>query len=154
MATVSNPAVPVKLQRVPKRGVPSLDEDLLDVLRCCLKKDPVERITTEVSTQPGSADRLAYALILLHDFTMEAAITWSEARKASYVRHAVREYTIHKALHHRNIVSLTDQPHSALCPLDMLIVFVAAAVFLSVASAVCFCRACSPTPSCSVACNL
>lgn len=33
---------------------------------------------------------------------------WSEARKASYVRHAVREYTIHKALHHRNIVSLTD----------------------------------------------
>lgn len=34
--------------------------------------------------------------------------TWSEARKASYVRHAVREYTIHKALHHRNIVSLTD----------------------------------------------
>lgn len=112
MATVSNPAVPVKLQRVPKRGVPSLDEDLLDVMRCCLKKDPVERITTEVSTRPGSADWLAYALILLHDFTMEAAITWSEARKASYVRHAVREYTIHKALHHRNIVSLTDQPHS------------------------------------------
>jgi serine/threonine protein kinase len=34
--------------------------------------------------------------------------TWSEARKASYVRHAVREYTIHKALHHKNIVSLTD----------------------------------------------
>jgi serine/threonine protein kinase len=34
--------------------------------------------------------------------------TWSESRKASYVRHAVREYTIHKALRHTNIVSLTD----------------------------------------------
>ncbi|WIA41189.1 hypothetical protein OEZ86_004804 [Tetradesmus obliquus] len=34
--------------------------------------------------------------------------TWSESRKASYVRHAVREYTIHKALAHTNIVSLSD----------------------------------------------
>lgn len=34
--------------------------------------------------------------------------SWSESRKASYVRHAVREYTIHKALRHTNIVSLTD----------------------------------------------
>jgi serine/threonine protein kinase len=33
---------------------------------------------------------------------------WSEARKASYVKHAVREYNIHKALRHVNIVSLTD----------------------------------------------
>lgn len=33
---------------------------------------------------------------------------WSEARKASYVKHAVREYNIHKALRHINIVSLTD----------------------------------------------
>eukprot|EP00882_Tetradesmus_deserticola_P028967 GHRQ01032320.1.p2 GENE.GHRQ01032320.1~~GHRQ01032320.1.p2 ORF type:complete len:119 (-),score=23.64 GHRQ01032320.1:788-1144(-) len=34
--------------------------------------------------------------------------TWSEQRKAGYVRHAVREYTIHKALRHTNIVTLSD----------------------------------------------
>ncbi|KAI8467739.1 MAG: kinase-like domain-containing protein [Monoraphidium minutum] len=33
---------------------------------------------------------------------------WAEAKKASYVRHAVREYSIHKALRHPNIVGLLD----------------------------------------------
>lgn len=34
--------------------------------------------------------------------------SWPAARKASYVRHAVREYEIHKALRHTNIVALVD----------------------------------------------
>lgn len=33
---------------------------------------------------------------------------WSEAKKASYVKHSVREYHIHRALHHPRIVSLLD----------------------------------------------
>lgn len=33
---------------------------------------------------------------------------WSEAKKASYVKHSVREYHIHKALDHPRIVSLLD----------------------------------------------
>ncbi|KAG9149107.1 hypothetical protein Leryth_010706 [Lithospermum erythrorhizon] len=33
---------------------------------------------------------------------------WSEDKKQSYVRHAIREYNIHKSLIHRNIVRLWD----------------------------------------------
>ncbi|KAL6769882.1 hypothetical protein ACKKBG_A32735 [Auxenochlorella protothecoides x Auxenochlorella symbiontica] len=33
---------------------------------------------------------------------------WSELKKASYVKHSVREYHIHKKLHHPRIVSLVD----------------------------------------------
>ncbi|KDD75352.1 protein kinase, partial [Helicosporidium sp. ATCC 50920] len=33
---------------------------------------------------------------------------WSEAKKGSYVKHSVREYHIHKKLHHPRIVSLLD----------------------------------------------
>ena len=33
---------------------------------------------------------------------------WSESKKASYVKHSVREYHIHKQLHHPRIVSLLD----------------------------------------------
>jgi tousled-like kinase len=33
---------------------------------------------------------------------------WNEAKKQSYVRHAVREYNIHKSLKHRRVVALTD----------------------------------------------
>ena len=33
---------------------------------------------------------------------------WSESRKQSYVKHAIREYNIHKALNHPNIVRLLD----------------------------------------------
>jgi tousled-like kinase len=33
---------------------------------------------------------------------------WSEAKKASYVKHSVREYHIHRGLHHPRIVSLLD----------------------------------------------
>jgi tousled-like kinase len=33
---------------------------------------------------------------------------WSEVKKASYVKHSVREYKIHKNLHHPKIVSLLD----------------------------------------------
>ena len=33
---------------------------------------------------------------------------WSESKKASYVKHSVREYHIHKELHHPRIVSLLD----------------------------------------------
>lgn len=33
---------------------------------------------------------------------------WSEARKANYVRHATREFRIHKALAHPHIVALLD----------------------------------------------
>ena len=33
---------------------------------------------------------------------------WPEARKQSYVRHTVREYHIHKALDHPNVVRLHD----------------------------------------------
>ena len=34
--------------------------------------------------------------------------SWPATRKASYVRHAVREYEIHKSLQHTNIVALVD----------------------------------------------
>jgi tousled-like kinase len=34
--------------------------------------------------------------------------TWSEAKKSSYVKHAIREYHIHKSLCHPNIVALRD----------------------------------------------
>ena len=34
--------------------------------------------------------------------------TWHESKKASYVRHAVREYNIHKSLRHPRIVALLD----------------------------------------------
>lgn len=33
---------------------------------------------------------------------------WAESKKASYVRHAVREYNIHKGLRHARIVALLD----------------------------------------------
>jgi len=33
---------------------------------------------------------------------------WSESKKASYVKHSVREYHIHRNLHHPRIVSLLD----------------------------------------------
>ncbi|KAK9790331.1 hypothetical protein WJX73_000944 [Symbiochloris irregularis] len=33
---------------------------------------------------------------------------WSESKKASYVKHAIREYNIHRALQHPRIVSLMD----------------------------------------------
>jgi tousled-like kinase len=33
---------------------------------------------------------------------------WSEAKKASYVKHSVREYHIHRGLNHPRIVSLLD----------------------------------------------
>lgn len=33
---------------------------------------------------------------------------WSEQKKQSYIRHAIREYNIHKTLVHPNIVRLWD----------------------------------------------
>lgn len=33
---------------------------------------------------------------------------WSEEKKQTYVRHAIREYNIHKSLVHRHIVRLWD----------------------------------------------
>ena len=33
---------------------------------------------------------------------------WSESKKASYVKHAIREYNIHRSLQHPRIVSLMD----------------------------------------------
>ena len=33
---------------------------------------------------------------------------WSDAKKASYVRHATREFEIHKRLQHPSIVALID----------------------------------------------
>lgn len=33
---------------------------------------------------------------------------WSEARKEGYIKHACREYNIHKSLNHPNVVSLID----------------------------------------------
>lgn len=33
---------------------------------------------------------------------------WSEEKKQSYIRHAIREYNIHKTLVHNNIVRLWD----------------------------------------------
>jgi serine/threonine protein kinase len=33
---------------------------------------------------------------------------WSEEKKQSYIRHAIREYNIHKTLVHTNIVRLWD----------------------------------------------
>ena len=47
---------------------------------------------------------LAPAAVKVHQLNR----AWSEARKASYVRHAVREYSIHKALRHPNVVRLLD----------------------------------------------
>lgn len=61
-------------------------------------------VVTHSGQMCGDACPLPAAMLQIHQLNS----TWSEARKASYVRHAVREYTIHKALHHRNIVSLTD----------------------------------------------
>jgi len=34
--------------------------------------------------------------------------SWNEAKKASYVRHALREYNIHRGLSHARIVALLD----------------------------------------------
>ena len=34
--------------------------------------------------------------------------SWSESKKASYVKHAIREYNIHRALRHPRIVGLMD----------------------------------------------
>lgn len=34
--------------------------------------------------------------------------TWNEQKKQSYVKHAIREYDIHKSLRHPHIVSLID----------------------------------------------
>eukprot|EP00878_Enallax_costatus_P016598 GHUV01017416.1.p1 GENE.GHUV01017416.1~~GHUV01017416.1.p1 ORF type:complete len:751 (+),score=214.00 GHUV01017416.1:207-2459(+) len=47
---------------------------------------------------------LKFVAIKIHQLNS----TWSEQRKASYVKHSVREYQIHKRLRHPNIVSLTD----------------------------------------------
>ena len=33
---------------------------------------------------------------------------WSEGKKASYVKHAIREYNIHRSLRHPRIVGLQD----------------------------------------------
>ena len=33
---------------------------------------------------------------------------WSDAKKASYVKHATREFSIHKSLQHPRIVALVD----------------------------------------------
>eukprot|EP00963_Diacronema_lutheri_P001023 scaffold64_cov338-Pavlova_lutheri.AAC.81 len=55
-----------------------------------------------------------YKALDLKDLTVVACkihqlnLQWSESRKQSYVKHAIREYNIHKALHHPNIVQLLD----------------------------------------------
>lgn len=53
----------------------------------------------------------AYDLASLGDVAVKVHqldANWSEERKSSYVRHAVREYHIHKAMEHPNICELRD----------------------------------------------
>ncbi|WPT16849.1 Serine/threonine-protein kinase TOUSLED [Picochlorum sp. SENEW3] len=47
---------------------------------------------------------LTYVAVKIHQLSSQ----WSESKKASYVKHSVREYHIHKQLHHPRIVSLLD----------------------------------------------
>lgn len=53
----------------------------------------------------------AYDLFALHEVAVKVHqldSNWSEARKSAYVRHAVREYNIHKVMDHPNICELRD----------------------------------------------
>jgi tousled-like kinase len=53
----------------------------------------------------------AYDLVALRPVAVkihQLSSQWSEAKKASYVKHSVREYHIHRALHHPRIVHLLD----------------------------------------------
>jgi tousled-like kinase len=53
----------------------------------------------------------AYDLVSLRPVAVkihQLSSQWSEAKKASYVKHSVREYHIHRALHHPRIVHLLD----------------------------------------------
>lgn len=45
-----------------------------------------------------------YVAVKIHQLSSQ----WSEAKKASYVRHSVREYHIHRQLYHPRIVKLLD----------------------------------------------
>jgi tousled-like kinase len=47
---------------------------------------------------------LRHVAVKIHQLSSQ----WSESKKASYVKHSVREYHIHKQLHHPRIVSLLD----------------------------------------------
>ena len=47
---------------------------------------------------------LTHVAVKIHQLSSQ----WSESKKASYVKHSVREYHIHKGLHHPRIVSLLD----------------------------------------------
>ena len=53
-------------------------------------------------------------LIRIHAFGDQ----WSEERKKSYIKHALREYQIHKALNHPRVVQLSDVfeiDHASFC---------------------------------------
>jgi hypothetical protein len=73
-----------------------------------LNRDERNPQTSWNDAQPSFLTYLAVAMLHRVPQIHQLNSTWSESRKAGYVRHAVREYTIHKALRHNNIVSLTD----------------------------------------------
>ncbi len=54
--------------------------------------------------QAFDLDELREVAVKIHQLNS----TWNEAKKASYVRHALREYNIHRGLAHPRIVALLD----------------------------------------------
>ena len=57
-----------------------------------------------VADQAFDLDELREVAVKIHQLNS----TWNEAKKASYVRHALREYSIHRGLAHPRIVALLD----------------------------------------------
>jgi len=47
---------------------------------------------------------LEWIVIKIHSVSTH----WSENHRQSYIRHAIREYQIHKSLHHPNVTALLD----------------------------------------------
>ena len=54
--------------------------------------------------QAYDLEELKEVAVKIHQLTA----TWSEAKKSSYVKHATREFNIHKSLQHPLIVALLD----------------------------------------------
>lgn len=64
------------------------------------------RLTSKMphSVQAYDLEELREVAVKIHQLTA----SWSEAKKSSYVKHATREFNIHKSLQHPLIVALLD----------------------------------------------
>ena len=60
--------------------------------------------TPRVGMQAFDLNELREVAVKIHQLHS----SWNEAKKASYVRHALREYSIHRGLAHARIVALLD----------------------------------------------